>query len=113
MGGGCAAIPADVRNPPKVDKSTGNLNAKLVRRKGSKRIPGEKKIQRIVKTYQVKSDGIACVLCGALIQKGKMLEHKAKVHGEREITPSVTPTRQRNVWVQILQGGLPGLGKRR
>jgi hypothetical protein len=57
---------------------------------------------------------LSCPLCGERVSRGKMLEHKELIHGERS-TPrgESVPGRRKQVWVQVLQGGLPGLGKRR
>lgn len=54
---------------------------------------------------------VPCVLCGAHITAGHMLEHKQLAHGERPVTPSPA-TPRRDTWVSVHQGGLPGLGKR-
>lgn len=60
-----------------------------------------------------RSTGLNCVLCGAKIAFGELLAHKEKVHGEGQV--SRTPprlTERKSVWVSVVQGGLPGLGKR-
>ncbi len=55
--------------------------------------------------------GTVCCLCGECIAPGMLLVHKAERHGERIVTP--TPEiRPRNTWVRVVQGGLPGLGRR-
>ena len=60
------------------------------------------------------SKSLSCPLCGERLSRGKMLEHKAQAHGERSIPPAASaPRRRKHVWVQVVQGGLPGLGKRR
>lgn len=55
---------------------------------------------------------LTCVLCGAVVRYGKMLEHKYLAHGEQKYTSSHT-THKPNQWVRVYQGGLPSLGKRR
>ena len=52
------------------------------------------------------------MLCGESVPKGKILEHKEKMHGEAKILPSPVRKKSGNIWVSIFQGGLPGLGKR-
>lgn len=58
-------------------------------------------------------DPVVCVLCGQLVHAGTLLTHKAEVHGESRVTPSPVRSKGSNVWVNVFQGGLPGLGKRR
>jgi hypothetical protein len=65
---------------------------------------------QVVKPYKP----LSCPLCGERISRGKMLEHKELIHGERSASREEgVPGRRKQVWVQIVQGGLPGLGKRR
>jgi len=55
---------------------------------------------------------ITCVLCGMSIPKGRLLEHKFKVHGEEKISRGSGYFGSSGGWVSIWSGGLPGLGKR-
>ena len=55
--------------------------------------------------------GTVCCLCGEHIPAGKLLVHKEQRHGERMVTPS-PGYRNINTWVRVVQGGLPGLGRR-
>lgn len=57
------------------------------------------------------SGGVVCILCGKRVPRGKLLEHKQNVHGETMYTHSPARYRTSSLWVQIVQGGLPGLGK--
>lgn len=55
-----------------------------------------------------------CPLCGGRLQAGGLIDHKVEAHGENRRTPSTTGNRgPRNTWIQVVSGGLPGLGKRR
>ena len=53
-----------------------------------------------------------CILCGQRIRSGELLAHKIAVHGEAPTKPQKRRTSP-NTWVSIVQGGLPGLGKKR
>lgn len=55
---------------------------------------------------------LICPLCGEHLQRGSMLAHKERLHGEKQITPSPTGRHNGNSWVSVVQGGLPSLGKR-
>ncbi|PRP71014.1 hypothetical protein BUE93_08645 [Chromobacterium amazonense] len=58
-----------------------------------------------------KPRGNACILCGAIIPYGKLLDHKALAHGERQITPS--PVRETDAPNAVfVRGGSPGLRKK-
>lgn len=52
-----------------------------------------------------------CPLCGTSVPYGEMLAHKAKMHGEKMYTASPPGKHSSSQWVQVVQGGLPGLGK--
>lgn len=57
---------------------------------------------------------VVCVLCGEKISSGHLLEHKQKVHGEDRLNAgSHRLYRTSNLWVQVVSGGLPSLGKSR
>lgn len=59
-----------------------------------------------------KPAGLSCVLCGMAVEPGQLLAHKWKFHAEN---PTPEPQRRRKArqpWVQVVSGGLPGLGKR-
>ena len=56
--------------------------------------------------------GNFCILCGKLVPSGLMLEHKERVHGETNIPRKPLGISHGRVWVSIVQGGLPSLGKR-
>jgi hypothetical protein len=58
-----------------------------------------------------KLTGTVCCLCGEHIPAGKLLVHKEQRHGERIVTQSPV-YRHVNTWVRVVQGGLPGLGRR-
>lgn len=57
--------------------------------------------------------GLVCILCGERVPKNGLLKHKADAHGELQVTPSPVRSKGSDVWVNVFQGGLPGLGKRR
>lgn len=59
------------------------------------------------------SIGVVCILCGRSVAKGELLKHKAMAHGEMQVTPSPAQKTSANGWVNVVSGGLPGLGKRR
>lgn len=56
--------------------------------------------------------GNACPLCGKLVPAMQMLDHKVKIHGETRVVKSPLRRVNENLWVSVLQGGLPSLGKR-
>lgn len=56
---------------------------------------------------------LQCLLCGAVITAGTLLDHRAQKHGELRINPSPAKKRVLKPWISIVQGGLPGLGRRR
>ena len=53
-----------------------------------------------------------CPLCEATIPKGGVLQHKKTVHGEQMIAPTPAQVNKKGVWVSLVSGGLPSLGKR-
>lgn len=63
------------------------------------------------KSHANKPRGNICILCGATVPHGQLLDHKALVHGERQITPS--PIREVHPPDAVfVRGGSPGLRKR-
>lgn len=56
--------------------------------------------------------GVNCILCGEFVPKGFLLEHKEKIHGESRQSMKSSTRASKSVWVSIVQGGLPSLGKR-
>lgn len=66
----------------------------------------------IVKVKRFENTPVKCILCGQSIEAGKMLVHKQNVHGEKPYSSSTVGRSPSSQWVQIYQGGLPGLGKR-
>ena len=54
---------------------------------------------------------IVCPLCGKHIPPGRILEHKSIEHGEIQITPSPSNPRRPGLWISVVSGGLPSLGK--
>ena len=57
--------------------------------------------------------GTVCILCGEFIPKGALLTHKELKHNEVKITPSPTVYVKSSVWVSVVGGGLPSLGKKK
>ena len=62
--------------------------------------------------------GNYCPLCGMLIPKGQMLNHKALVHNEkmRKRTDTLLNRligKPKSIWVGFVQGGTPGSGKKK
>lgn len=57
--------------------------------------------------------GVVCILCGTVVPYGSMLGHKNRVHDELFSVPNTMPSGVRQLWVKIVQGGSPGLRKRR
>lgn len=55
---------------------------------------------------------LVCVLCGEPVAQGTLLQHKEQRHGETRVTSSPVHPTKASQWVSIVQGGLPGLGKR-
>lgn len=71
------------------------------------------KLKRSNETKSKDRSKIVCILCGEKIQRGQMLEHKREVHGEDRLnTKHRRCYRKSSQWIQIVSGGLPGLGKR-
>jgi hypothetical protein len=82
---------------------------KYAKRRKQKTIAGVKKSG----PRKRKAKALYCVLCGLNIPPGELLRHKEFAHGE-EIVPRVTQTAEPKIqWINIVQGGLPGLGKRK
>lgn len=71
------------------------------------------KSKRLGRVHPVFGEPVLCLLCGQLVHAGTLLTHKSEVHGESRVTPSPVRSKGSNVWVNVFQGGLPGLGKRR
>lgn len=63
--------------------------------------------------YPRQVEALVCPLCGLVLPKGSVLEHKAVVHGEKKFSASPVRRRSPNAWVSVVGGGLPSLGKRR
>lgn len=63
--------------------------------------------ERLKKKHQTSPKPLICVLCGEQVQKGLLLEHKEKLHGENRITRSPVTQRKSNTWVKIFSGGSP------
>jgi len=59
------------------------------------------------------SPTLHCVLCGKKLKPGTLLAHKKEKHEEIPDERPQKKLRKRSIWVSIVQGGLPGLGKRR
>lgn len=57
-------------------------------------------------------NGVFCVLCGKLVERGKLLNHKQEVHNERMFVESPAQTPRSRNWIVVVSGGLPSLGKR-
>ena len=56
--------------------------------------------------------GTVCILCGEFIPKGYLLTHKELKHNEIKIMASPTANKKSSLWVSVVSGGLPSLGKR-
>ena len=56
---------------------------------------------------------LRCALCGKGIAEGEMLTHTRMAHGEKFLSPLTSGSQGKSLWVTFVQGGLPGLGKRR
>lgn len=83
--------------PPSTSKNTGK------RTKKNKQVGGAKKRK-----------ATTCLLCGKTVAPGKLLAHKQEVHGESIHSQMKRAThRPKSIWVSIVSGGLPGLGKRK
>lgn len=57
------------------------------------------------------AQAVTCILCGKKIPKGHLLEHKSQIHGEKMYEASPVRKSSTNNWVNVVQGGLPSLGK--
>lgn len=67
-----------------------------------------------IKARLSKKPPLLCMLCGQPIKSGTLLGHRAIAHGEVSVTPSTARQKPKaRPWVSVVQGGLPGLGKRR
>lgn len=55
---------------------------------------------------------LRCPLCGQPVEKGKLLQHKAAMHNEQEITPSPCRTAAEPPPARFLPGGAPGLKRK-
>lgn len=80
--------------------------------KSSASVQKPKKSYRNDKISCLSKNNLICVLCGEIVPRGQILEHKEKMHGEAKILPSPARKKSGNIWVSVFQGGLPGLGKR-
>jgi len=96
----------------KKNKTQKNASPKISKGGMKKRltVPGAAPIKQ-PKTWR--SPHITCVLCGKKLMRGTLLEHKELIHGEKAYQPASTKSRYSRPWVSIVQGGLPGLGRRR
>ena len=54
-----------------------------------------------------------CALCGLTIPSGELLKHKEVAHGEKVVPRHGESERQKSLWIKLVQGGLPSLGKRK
>lgn len=89
---------------------------KVAQREKKRKLAAEQKAQReallLLANKGRRNRGLNCILCGAHIPRGELLKHKEVVHGETHV-PLAEPTRKPNVWVPVVSGGLPSLGKKR
>lgn len=104
------------RNPQKI---TIQINKSIIQKNKvddkKKKQDSNRKISTpkgIVKAKKFENTPVKCILCGQSIEAGKMLVHKQNVHGEKPYSSSTVGRSPSSQWVQIYQGGLPGLGKR-
>lgn len=104
------------RNPTSEGAARGRTKEKSPRNKPMVTQPRESlsAAQKYKKALNSRKSGggVVCILCGKRVPKGKLLEHKQDVHGEAMYVCSPARYRPSSPWVQIVQGGLPGLGKR-
>ena len=86
--------------PPATSKKTGK------RKQKNKQIGGTQKRRQ--------TKGTTCLLCGKKIAPGMLLAHKQAVHGEPSYSEPARATKKpKSIWISIVSGGLPGLGKKK
>lgn len=55
---------------------------------------------------------IKCGICGKLVSPGEVTAHKLAQHGERPGVAFKSQSKRHSVWISVVSGGLPSLGKR-
>jgi hypothetical protein len=76
-----------------------------------KRKKGANSKQSANKKQQAKT--LHCALCGLKIPSGGLLKHKEIAHGEKVVPRHAQTECQKSLWIKLVQGGLPSLGKRK
>lgn len=56
---------------------------------------------------------LTCILCGVLVERGDLLNHKSIMHGEEIFQNTKGGTKKLNLYAKFVQGGIPGSSKRR
>ena len=96
-----------VKRPPDVRKSTQPAKSDAITRLASSNWqPGGKNSTK-------KPSNLICSLCSAAVAEGAMLAHVRANHREMLAARSAAKRRSKRMWVSVVQGGLPSLGKRR
>lgn len=84
---------------------------KRVRAKSYRVVVADPVVEEYLFERRSSKRGNCCVLCGAFVPRGQMLEHKAKIHLEVTVPRTPRAEEPRRVRVKFVSGGLPGLGK--
>ena len=114
-----------------VPRSDGSKNSEADRSSKSKKMPKSKKAKKAALRVRMAPDGsqgipksakglgkkpvwLKCALCGKGIAEGEnMLIHAKMAHGGNFLTSATPEAKPKSLWITFVQGGLPGLGKRR
>lgn len=98
---------------PKIAITPKPIQKKFIPHSRCKKKSVQQKPTRNTKSTKREPPPIVCVLCGEKVKRGHMVEHKKNVHGQ-DIYKSTCSSLNggKNVWVHLVQGGLPSLGKR-
>lgn len=69
-----------------------------------------------VRPYRDDRGNVTCPSCGEMLHETRLVEHLAHTHGFSKPTLQLlveSEKQSKSSWVNVLQGGLPSLGKRR
>ncbi|QLA80390.1 hypothetical protein EXV95_06905 [Acidovorax sp. JMULE5] len=106
------AQPIQLDEKPQKKSLHKKAKSKKSRRGRVRRVGGTSYPAPIVRSGR-SSPTLHCVLCGKKLKPGTLLAHKKEKHEEIPDERPQKKLRKRSIWVSIVQGGLPGLGKRR
>lgn len=104
----------ETAKPARKARKRGNTPDPAISRKGGPRPSrgrgvqnGKGKLQVLIYQRQEGIWGKICALCGVFVPAAEAIAHAVTVHGHRLSQP------KKSVWVSIISGGLPSLGRNR